>query len=91
MLNDKGILDKVVKIISSKVRLPVPHNKVLPPHREVPPPHWEVPVSHSGMCHVPNAVIFYTNPPPYLAEFWNFFLHFPLARLTPLSYQTYGN
>ena len=32
--------------------------KVSPPHGEVPPPH-------NGMCNVPNAGNFDTNPPPY--------------------------
>ena len=53
--------------------IPSPHDEVpVPPHDEVPPPHGEVPLPHgeaslpyNGMCNVPNAGSFDTNPPPY--------------------------
>ena len=42
-----------------------PHDEVPPPHSEVPLPHGEVPPPHNGICSVPNAGSFDTNPPPY--------------------------
>ena len=40
------------------------HQEVLLPHNKVPAPHGEAPAPHSGMCDVPNAGNFDTNPPP---------------------------
>ena len=47
--------------------VPLPHSEVLvpPPHDEVLLPHGEVPPPHNGICSVPYAGSFDTNPPPY--------------------------
>ena len=41
-----------------------PHGEVPPPHGEVLPPHGEVPPPHNGICNVPNAGSFDTDPLP---------------------------
>ena len=42
-----------------------PHDEVPQSHGEVPLPHGKVPPPYNGMCNVPNAGSFDTNPLPY--------------------------
>ena len=46
--------------------VPLPHGEVSPPHGQVdvPAPYGEVPPPHNGMCNIPNAGGFDTNPLP---------------------------
>ena len=54
-----------------------PHDEVPPQHDEVLLPHGEVPPPHNGICNVPNAGSFDTNPPPkaiYVSMYIVFFI-----------------